>query len=132
MSPKKKGYTLALVLAVTTMMTLSVIALWSNTNTDQQIAENQYRISQARTAAQSGLSHFISLHLSDEDLTEGNVVIPETSLSAKTAYAVEIRRQDENYVVLSRGYYKKAGETVFEYPIRAVFSPAQENTNEEQ
>ena len=113
-------------------MSLSAAALWSSVTTDQQIVENQYRITQARTAAQSGLSHFISLHLSDHELTAGNIVIPETKLSAKTTYAVEIRRQDENYVVLSTGFYKKAGETVFEYPIKAVFSPATEDDDGQQ
>ena len=42
--------------------------LWSSTNTETEITANTYRISQARHAAHSGMSHFISLHLSDEDI----------------------------------------------------------------
>ena len=69
------------------------------------------------------MSHFISLHLSDEDIQE-RLLIPETQLTTKTAYEVEaIWIDDTHLMVMSRGRYKDGSETVFEYPMRAVFTP---------
>ncbi len=100
--------------------------LWTSTNIETDIAANNYRISQARQAAHSGLSHFISLHLSDEDI-EGQLLIPETQLSAKTAYEVQaVWVDDTRLMVMSTGRYKDGQETVFEYPMRAVFTPVPE------
>ena len=119
----KKGYTLAAVLAVASLLTISATMLWNTTTTDQQISTNNYRITQARSAAHSGMSHFISLHLSDEDIQE-RLVVPETALTSKTSYEVEAVWVDESHLlVISKGKYKKAGETVFEYPMKAVFTP---------
>ena len=123
---RRKGYTIVAVLAVAALLSLSVTMLWSNTNTDTEITGNQYRISQARHAAHSGMSHFISLHLSDEDI-EQRLLIPETQLTSKTAYVVEaVWIDNEHLMVMSRGRYKNEGETVFEYPMRAVFTPTPE------
>ena len=111
------------VLAVASLMTLTATMLWSNTNTETEIVGNNYKISQARQAAHSGLSHFISLHLSDQDIEE-RLLIPETQLTAKTAYEVEAVWADETrLIVMSKGKFKNGDDTVFEYPMRAVFSP---------
>mgnify|MGYP001468754523 CR=1 FL=1 len=85
---RKRGYTIVLVLAMAAMLSISATMLWSSTNTETEITANTYRISQARHAAHSGMSHFISLHLSDEDIEE-RLLIPETQLTSKTAYEVE-------------------------------------------
>ena len=124
---RKKGYTIAAVLAVGALLSISVTMLWSTANTEAEIASNKYRISQARQAAHSGMSHFISLHLSDEDI-EQRLLIPETQLTSKTAYVVEAVWIDEDHLmVMSRGRYKDGSDTVFEYPMRAVFTPTMED-----
>lgn len=111
------------VLGVAAMISLGISLLWTNVTTEEQIVSNKYHISQARSAAHSGMSHFISLHLSDEQIDDG-VMIPETELTPKTSYVVEaVWVEEGKLIVLSKGKYKKAGETVFEYPMRAVFAP---------
>ena len=111
------------VLVVGALLALAASSLWSNANTEEEITANTRRISEARHAAHSGMSHFISLHLSDEDIQE-RLLIPETQLTTKTAYEVEaIWIDDTHLMVMSRGRYKDGSETVFEYPMRAVFTP---------
>lgn len=111
------------VLGVAAVISLGLAVLWNNARTEEQIAANKYRVSQARSAAHSGMSHFISLHLSDEQIDDG-IAIPETELTPKTSYVVEaVWVEDGKLIVLSKGKYKKAGKTVFEYPMRAVFAP---------
>ena len=74
------------------------------------------------------MSHFISLHLSDEDIEE-RLLIPETQLTSKTAYEVEAVWIDEQHlVVMSKGRYKDGSQTVFEYPMRAVFTPTEQGS----
>jgi hypothetical protein len=119
-----------MVLAVGALLSVTVTMLWSNANTEAEIAGNTYRISQARHAAHSGMSHFISLHLSDQDIEE-RLLIPETRLTSKTAYVVEaVWIDDEHLMVMSRGRFKDGSETVFEYPMRAVFTPTLEEEAE--
>ena len=119
------------VLAVASLMTLTATMLWSNTNTETEIVGNKYKISQARQAAHSGLSHFISLHLSDQDIEE-RLVIPETQLTSKTAYEVEAVWVDETrLLVMSKGKFKSDDDTIFEYPMKAVFSPEASQPAEE-
>lgn len=111
------------VLGVSAMMALMLSMLWSSTNLETQIAGNKYRISQARLAAQSGISHFIALDIPPEEVFE-NIVIPETRLSQKTSYKVEaVQLDDDKILVISTGIYKKAGRDLFEYPMRAIFHP---------
>ncbi len=129
---RKKGYTLAAVLAVATLLTISATLLWNDTTTDQQISANSYKVTQARSAAHSGMSHFISLHLSDQDIQE-RLVVPETVLTSKTSYEVEAVWVDESHLlVVSKGKYKKAGETVFEYPMKAIFTPTAQQEQQEE
>ena len=129
---RKKGYTLAAVLAVATLLTISATLLWNDVTTDQQISANSYKVTQARSAAHSGMSHFISLHLSDQDIQE-RLVVPETVLTSKTSYEVEAVWVDESHLlVVSKGKYKKAGETVFEYPMKAIFTPTAQREQQEE
>ncbi len=129
---RKKGYTIAAVVAVATLLTITATMLWSTTSVESEIVANTYRISQARSAAHSGMSHFISLHLSDEDITE-RLLIPETQLTSKTAYEVEaVWIDNDHLVVMSKGRYKDGTETVFEYPMRAVFTPVGEAQKNDQ
>jgi len=110
-------------MVVGALLALGASSLWSNTNTAEEITANTRRISEARHAAHSGMSHFISLHLSDQDVQE-RLLIPETQLTSKTAYEVEAIWIDETHLmVMSRGRYKDGSETVVEYPMRAVFTP---------
>ncbi len=119
-------------LAVATLLTISATMLWTTTTTDQQISTNNYKITQARSAAHSGMSHFISLHLADQDIQE-RLVVPETVLTSKTSYEVEAVWVDESHLlVVSKGKYKKAGETVFEYPMKAIFTPAAQQGQQEE
>tara|TARA_Y100001938_G_scaffold136190_1_gene198745 strand:- start:1554 stop:1892 length:339 start_codon:yes stop_codon:yes gene_type:complete len=96
------------------------LTLWYSTNIDAQIAGNTYKISQARFAAQSGISHFLALNPEVEDAYHG-IVIPETRLTSKTFYVVEIYRTvDGKTAILSKGMYKKGSRIIFQYPIRAA------------
>ena len=105
------------------MLSLSATMLWSTTNTEVEISANSHKITQARQAAHSGMSHFISLHLSDQDI-EDRLTIPETQLTSKTAYQVEaIWMDNDHLMVMSTGRYKDGDEVIFEYPMRAVFTP---------
>ena len=123
MNHKRKGYTALVVMAVAALMSLTATMLWTSTNVEADVTANNYRISQARQAAHSGLSHFISLHLSDEDI-DGQLLIPETQLSEKTAYEVRaVWVDDTRLMVMSTGRYMDGQEAVFEYPMRAVFTP---------
>lgn len=94
--------------------------LWSSANLDTQIAGNSYKISQAKMAARSGINHFLALNLDIEDAYYG-IVIPETRLTTKTSYIVEVYRTiDEKTMILSRGMYKKGNRIVFQHPVRAI------------
>jgi hypothetical protein len=87
--------------------------------TSQSATEVEY----ARTAAQEGMSEFISIHLSNEPIESG-VLIPETQLRHGSSYEVEIQHNEAgNIVVTSRGKYKSSNDIIYEYPIRAVLSP---------
>ena len=111
------------VVGVTALLTFIISALWTSVEMESQIVSNKYRISQAKLAAQSGISHFVALNIEESDIIE-NIAIPETRLSSKTAYRVEaISIGEDKMLVISTGIYKKSGQKLFEYPIRAIFHP---------
>jgi Tfp pilus assembly protein PilX len=122
----RKGYALLVVLAVSVILSASAIALWSSANLDMMIAANNKRINQAKIAATSGLNHFISLGLSPAQLAnisrESGIVIPNTNLTSKTFYNVNLKTvccNSERYIITSTGYYKKGNKIIAEYPMRS-------------
>lgn len=102
------------------MISVSAMTLWSITNVEQQIATNARAVTQAKLAAQSGLSHFTALELKPDDITT-SFRIPEHRMSSTTSYEVFAEWQDNSLLVVSKGKYTKAGRTIFEYPVRAIF-----------
>ena len=97
-------------------------SLWSITNLNTQIVHNNVKLTLAKTAAQSGINHFIALNLTAEDIA-GRFLIPETRLSSNSAYEVEaVWLNDNDLLVTSLGKYKKGSKTLFYYPVRAVFA----------
>lgn len=116
----RKGFALVTVMVMAAVLSSICVSLWHAANLDSQIAGNTYRISQAKSAAQSGINHFLALDPDIEDTYFG-IIIPETRLTPKTSYVVEIYRTvDGKTAILSRGLYKKAGKIIFQYPIRAA------------
>ena len=98
----------------------AALSLWHATNLEVRISGNNYRITQAKSAAQSGINHFLALNLDIDDAFEG-IVIPITNLTTRSAYIVEIyRTRDGKIAVLSKGLYRKGPRTIFSYPIRAA------------
>ena len=88
--------------------------------------ESTAEVEYARTAAQEGMSQFISIHLSNEPIESG-VLIPETQLRHGSSYEVEIQHNEAgNIVVTSRGKYKSSNDIIYEYPMRAVLKSQSE------
>lgn len=109
-------------LVMSALIMSAVLMLWSTTDLDLQITANQRRISQARLAALSGVSHF-TVAAFDLDNIEGEEaqLVPVTQLTAKTAYRVEAQAiEDGKVMVTSWGQYHKADNVIFEYPIRII------------
>lgn len=107
-------------MTVAALIGISATCLWSMTNLDLQAVTNTQRISQAKLAAMSGITHFTVARF---DLTnaENGELVPRTVLTPKTAYRVEVRSIDDDRVmVTSWGQYIKSDEIVFEYPIRVL------------
>ena len=116
----RKGFTLVAVLTMSFVIGAAAMSLWNMANLDARIAGNNYKLSQTKFAAQSGISHFLALNLDVADAYEG-IVIPITSLTRSCAYIVEIyRTEDGKTVILSKGLYRKGSRTIFSYPIRAA------------
>ena len=103
------------------MVSTSAMMLWSLTNVEQRIATNTRMITQAKLAAQSGLSHFTALELKPDDIA-GSFHIPEHDVTPTVSYEVIAEWHDNSLLVVSKGKYKKAGQTIFEYPVRAIFT----------
>ena len=116
----RSGYVLVVVLVLCAMISVSAMTLWSITNVEQQIATNTRMIAEAKLAAQSGLSHFTALNLQADDIS-GSFHIPEYEMTPRTSYEVVAEWHDNSLFVVSKGKYKKAGQTIFEYPVRAIF-----------
>ena len=99
---------------------MTCLALWSAASLDSKIAINSHKTTQARAAAQSGISHFMELNLNIEDSHYG-VVIPETQLGPRVSYIVEVYASPGGRIMLlSKGLYRKGEEVLYQYPIRAV------------
>jgi len=131
LSKKRKGIALVLTLVMCTVLITSAIMLYTSANVETEIANNTRRIFQAKTAAVSGVNHFAAMNVFYEDLArisdEDNriVVIPETSLGDKTFYKVEVELccelGEREFVVISTGYYKKAGQIISSHVTRSLF-----------
>lgn len=116
----KKGFTLLAVMIVAALMTISATCLWSMTNLDMQAVTNTQRVSQAKLAAMSGITHFTVARF-DLASAENGELVPQTVLTPKTSYRVEVQGIDDNKVIVtSWGQYIKSDEVVFEYPIRVL------------
>lgn len=88
-----------------------------------EVSSDNFEVDQARAAAHAGMSHFISHHLSNNEIESG-ILVPETDYGVESAYEVETTWNDAGQiVVMSRGRYLGADSGVLEYPIRAVFTP---------
>lgn len=102
-------------------------AIWSSTNLDLQIMRNTRQITQAKTAALSGINHFVSLDIDHQALWSqavngDGIIIPETQLSHKTSYRVDIEfYRDDRYFVKSTGYYKKGSRVLAVHTSTALF-----------
>lgn len=117
----RNGYVLVVTLVLCAMVSTSAMMLWSLTNVEQRIVTNTKMVTQAKLAAQSGLSHFTALKLKPDDIA-GSFHIPEHRVTPTTTYQVIAEWHDNSLFVVSKGTYKKAGRTVFEYPVRAIFT----------
>lgn len=96
---------------------------------DQQIAKpdlpavEKPEVTHARAAAHAGMSHFISHHLSNNEVGSG-ILVPETSMDLNSSYEVEVLHNDsEKIIIMSRGRYTAPNNTTYEYPIKVVFNP---------
>lgn len=108
--------TLMLSAAISTI----VMMLWATVQLDTQVAANGRIIAQVKLAAASGITHFSAVEI-DLAAAEDGQAIPETRLTAKTAYRVDILRLHRNRImVTSWGQYKRAGRIILEYPIRMI------------
>jgi hypothetical protein len=113
------------------MIAASALLLFSTTNLDMMIAGNARRSTQAKLSATSGMSHFVALNLNYDTLREraGELqslqIIPLTELGSMTFYEVKVHfccgLSERQYVVESVGYYKKRGDILSQYPIRALY-----------
>ena len=85
-----------------------------------QAVTNTQRVSQAKLAAMSGITHFTVARF-DLASAENGELVPQTVLTPKTSYRVEVQGIDDNKVIVtSWGQYIKSDEVVFEYPIRVL------------
>ena len=97
-----------------------VMTLWMTVQLDVQVAANGRVVTQLKLAAASGITHFSAIEI-DLTAAEDGPVIPETRLTARTAYRVDILRLRRNRImVTSWGQYKRAGRIIVEYPIRMI------------
>jgi hypothetical protein len=113
------------------MIAASALLLFSTTNLDMMIAGNARRSTQAKLSATSGMSHFVALNLNYDTLRQraGELqslqIIPLTELGSMTSYEVKVHfccgLSERQYVVESVGYYKKRGDILSQYPIRALY-----------
>ena len=127
--------TLLLVLVMCSLIGMSAMLLFSTVNTESMIAGNTHRINQAKISATSGLSHFTALGLTYNTLREqaGGLqtlqILPETQLGDRTSYEVKVhfypRLSERQYVVESKGYYKKGRRVISVHPIKALFEGEQ-------
>ena len=124
---KKKdrtGFALYVVLLGCFLITAAATVAWRTVHDDLQIATNSRRILGAKLAADSGIAHFQALNIFHDDLermavledAEEFVVIQETPLSGRTSYQVEVSLccdlGENEFIVKSIGYYKKAGNVI--------------------
>ena len=72
-------------------------------------------------AALSGIEHFKRLEIINPQELQG-LIIPETRLSSKTSYSVEVvQLGDKRLAVTSKGNYTKNNRILFFYPVSAIF-----------
>ena len=113
--------TLVIVLGVCVMLSLSAIALYSATNLDVLIAGNKRRHTQAKLAAESGLSHFMSLNMAADDVRQflgnqerGRVLDHINVGDGKSFYTVEVTLcstfTPNRFYVISTGTREKRGK----------------------
>lgn len=131
----RKGLALIVVLAVTALISIAAIALYSTVNLEVMIARNKNVLSKAKLSAASGISHFVALETNYKTLREqaGDLqfiqVIPETPLGENTSYEVTVKFPPSlkagQYIVESVGYYKKGGKIISYHPSKAIFEGEQ-------
>ena len=131
----RRGMTLILVLVMSAFIGMSAMLLFSTVNLEMMIAGNQRRNNQAKISATSGLSHFIALRLTYDQLREQAgvlqtlQVLPSTRLSDKTFYEVKVHFSPDlnegQYIVESLGYYTKGGKILAVHPIKSLFEGRQ-------
>ena len=127
----RRGMTLVLVLAMSALIGVSAMLLYSTINLEMMIAGNKRRHNQAKISATSGLNHFTALNLDYNTLRrraggmETLQVVPATVLSDKTVYEVKVHfspyLSEGQYMVESVGYYTKGGKILATHPIKALF-----------
>jgi len=129
----KKGFTLAIVLAVAALLTTSAMLLYSTSRDEMRIAGNNRRILQSKLAASSGLNHFKALGVFYEQLkykaensgAETVEIISETSLGDRTFYKVDVslccNLGEKEFIVKSTGYYKDNGRIISEHVKHSLF-----------
>lgn len=109
-----------MVLMMSAILTIVATSLWNTTSLEAQIVTNQQKIDQAKLAAMSGITHFT---VANFDLTnaENGELVPETPLTPRTGYRVEMKNvEDGKVMVTSWGQYRKSDQIIFEYPIRVL------------
>ena len=114
--------TLPVTLAIAALLSLSAIALYSTASLDVMISGNKRRHTQAKIAAQSGLSHFMSLDMhADEVRTwlagqERARILDRIEIGdGKTYYTVDLKlvglEFPDRFYVISTGTLEK-GERI--------------------
>ena len=134
----RKGYTLAVVLVLSSLVGMSAMALYSAANLDMMISGNVRRGVQAKIAAMSGINHFMAMGVPVSDISAGmreegittKVIIPKTGIGdTKTYYTVSVSNccglageglPENTLFVKSVGVYAKAGNTIAEHHMHAT------------
>lgn len=123
----KKGYTLAVVLAVVALLSSAAIMTYNSTNLSAKVSHNDRLYKQARLNAQSGITHFLSERHHYEDLVEigdgqREFLLLQADLTSKDHYQVSVKMMpDEKFEVTSHGVVTSNGKTVSSASIKATF-----------
>ena len=127
---KRRGVTLFVTVMVTSLITLSAVALYYMTRDDMAIAGNMRRATKAKLAAASGIQHFQTMDIFYNNILElgdgsdSVNIIPETVLGPGVSYKVDVSLccdlGTNRFRVISTGFYKKSEKVISSQVVQAL------------